>query len=166
MSGKDGEKLSFVESQIKEFEQQLDEVQARLFPISLSVDESIIKAIHLNYEQLCKIHPDECNILAFKLKQYAIYLQQQENRYRTLKNWTLNKLNVIIGNEASNYGTAYTKFEEKRLAVIAGNTFATLLNKKYLEYSSYENELSFLSSKITELAKALSDIRYNKTKND
>lgn len=162
MSETDGKKLSLVESQIESFETQLNEMQARLFPISLSVDESIINAVHLSYEQLSKIHPDECNILAFKLKQYAIYLQQKENRFRTLKNWTLNKLNVIVGQEASNYGNTYTKFEEKRLNVIAGNTFATLLNKKYLEYSSYENELSFLSSKITELAKALSDIRYNK----
>lgn len=166
MSEKDGEKSSYIESKIHDFETKLNEVQAKLFPVDISVDGTIVKAIHLSYEELCKIHPDECNVLAYKLKQYAIYLQQQENRYRTLKLWTLNKLNIVIGQQASSYGNTYTKFEEKRLSVIANNSFASLLNEKYLEFSSYENELSFLSSKVAELAKALSDIRYNKTKNE
>jgi hypothetical protein len=162
MTSKIGKEESLIQFRMTEFEQKLDSVVKRLYPEEIEIDTAVDKLLKMSYHDLVKIPPDDCSIGSFKLKQYAIYIQQKENRCKSVRIWLKSCLDTVIGKYAKNYGDSYTKYEEKRAGVISDNAYAKELNNKYIEYLAYENELNMLCGRITELSRTLSEIRQNK----
>jgi hypothetical protein len=157
-----GKEESLIQSRLLEYESKLETVTRQLYPSEIDIDPGVERLLKLTYEELTKMHPDDCSIGGFKLKQYSVYIQQKENRYRNIKNWLKSNLDTVIGKYASNYGNNFTKYEEKKAAIIADNSYAKELNKLYIEYSGYEGELNMVANRISDLAKTLSEIRNNK----
>ena len=162
MSQEVGKQKSLILSRLSEYESKLDTVIRQLYPSEIDIDSGVDRLLKLSYDELVKMHPDECSIGGYKLKQYAVYLQQKENRFKSIKFWLKSNLDTTIGKYASNYGDTYTKYEEKKASVIADNSFAKTLNTLYLEYSGYETEMTMICNRINELSKTLSEIRNNK----
>lgn len=157
-----GEKESLIQSRLTEYESKLDVVIRKLYPSEIDIDSGVDRLLKLSYDELVKMHPDDCSIGGFKLKQYSIYLQQKENRFKSIKNWLKSNLDTVIGKYAANYGNGFTKYEEKRASVIADNSYAKILNDLYIEYSGYESEMNMICNRVNELARTLSEIRNNK----
>jgi hypothetical protein len=157
-----GKEESLIQSRLLEYESKLDVVTRQLYPSEIDIDPGVDRLLKLSYDELLKMHPDDCSIGGYKLKQYSVYIQQKENRYKSIKNWLKSNLDIVIGKYAVNYGNTYTKYEEKKASVIGDNPYAKGLNDLYMEYSGYENELHMISNRINELAKTLSEIRNNK----
>lgn len=157
-----GKEESIVQSRMHDFEKKLKEFLPKLHPPDIDVDQSIERLLKLSLDELNKMSVDDCYIGSYKLKQYSVYLQQKENRVKSISVWIKNSLDAIIGQNSANYGNNYTKYEEKRLYVIADNSYAKILNTLYTEYIGYENELNMLANRISELGKTLQDIGYNK----
>lgn len=157
-----GKEESLIQSRMEDFIQKLDSVVKKLYPEEIEIDTAVDKLLKMSYHDLVKIPPDDCSIGAYKLKQYAMYIQQKENRCRNVKLWLKNNLDIVIGKLAKNYGDSYTKFEEKKAGVLGDNIYAKELNNKYIEYCAYESELSMLCTRIVDLSRTLSEIRQNK----
>src|SRR5690606_12431112 len=155
-----GNKESSTESRLKEFEEKLDILLANLIIPSPKVSNNIDEIIGLSYDQLVKISAEECSIFSYQLKQYAYYIQQKENRYRNIERWANECLKRVYGKESSNYGTQYTKYEEKMYMIINGNLYADKLHRIMLEYGAYANELHLLNNKLLDMSKSLQDIKY------
>ena len=156
-----GEVESTIESKILKYEEELDAIIDKI-GISYFKDDVSIEALNLNYEQLSKMDQQECCILSYKLQQYGLYINSVYNRLENIKNWAENYLNVIIGKYCKNYGTTYTKFEEKKAAIIAENSAAEALLKVILKVGGKAKEISGLSQKIQSMATTLLEISKSK----
>lgn len=154
-----GEKESPVQKKLDDFIKDLEAKTENLLPINNPLNSEIEEALNLTYDQLRAISRDECYILSYKLLQYSVYIQKLKNRYANIKRWADNNINIMIGLEASNYGNTYTKFEEKKLLVIANNEYAKVLNQIWLKYGALENELEEISNRVNYISKALQEIK-------
>lgn len=134
---------------LNEFEKELD-----LFIISHQ-NADIEYILSLNKEQIEKLSTQDCISYSLLLNRYALYLQKVSNRLNNKVRWATHNMNIIIGKEANNYGTTYSKFDERALMVKTQNTYAIALNKIVLEEGAKLAELEFLASKIQAIAKSL-----------
>ncbi len=160
MSGKEE---SLTQSRLKEFEQELDAMLANI-GITFIQNPEVIDALQLTYEQLKNIVSEEALILACQLQQYALYIQSVYNRLDSIKGWAEHNLSVVVGKEGRNYGTDYTKYEEKRAYVINENSYAKALAKILLSSSSKAKELNHMSNKIEKYSYILLELSKRKTR--
>ena len=156
-----GEEELATESRLKQFESELDSFIDSI-GISFVKDDYAIKALELTYDQLVKISPQEALIANFKLQQYGLYILSLYNRAENIKNWANHNLNVIVGKYGQQYGDKFTKFEERRCMVVAGNTFAYALNNILLKASSKSTELNKIADKVDKIAYALHELSKKK----
>lgn len=159
-----GEEELATESRLKDFERDLDNL-INSIGITFTKDEVATEALNLTYEQLKKMHYQEALILNYKLHQYGLYILSLYNRAENIKNWANHNLNVVVGKEGHNYGSTYTKFEERRVMVIAGNSFAKALSDIYLRSSAIATELNGLSLKIEKIAYSLFELSKKREQN-
>lgn len=154
-----GEKESLVQKKLDEFIKELDVKTQILLPINNPLNSEIEEALNLSYDQLRSIAREECYILSYKLLQYSVYIQKIKNRYSNIKRWADSNINIMIGKESGNYGNTYTKFEEKKLLVIANDEYAKALYQIWLKYGALENELDEVSNRINYISKSLQEIK-------
>lgn len=113
----------------------------------------------MTYDQLKNIHPEECALLCFKLAQYATYLQKTFNRLKNIRRWSENNLLVVIGKYGKDYGDKWTKFEERKFAIIADNEYAKSLYDIWLKYGALEEELTEIANKVRYISQTIGDIK-------
>lgn len=156
-----GEIESSIESKIEQYEASLDELIDKI-GISYVKDEESIEALKLTYNQLSKMDQQECTILAYKLAQYGLYIQSVQNRLSNINNWCNTALEKIVGKHAQNYGTQFTKYEEKKACIIAENSAAAALSKLILKSSGKYKELNGISTKIANMSTILIELSKSK----
>lgn len=149
----------YTTQQITVFIKDLDDHIKSLLPLKNPVDNVIGEALNMTYEQIKNIHAEECAILCYKLAQYATYLQMTINRYKNLRRWAENNLNLMMGKYGNNYGTQYTKFEEKRSALIVDNDHAKSLYDVWLKYGSLEEELSEIANRVRYISQTIQEVK-------
>lgn len=156
-----GEIESTVESKIASYEAELDSIIDKV-GISYVKDEVSLEALNLTHAQLLSMDQQECCVISFKLQQYGLYVNSIYNRLENIKNWAEERLSIIIGKYAKNYGTAYTKYDEKRAAIIAENSVAEALLKVVLKSGGKAKELSGVSQRIGNMATTLLELSKSK----
>lgn len=154
-----------IDEKIKKYEKELDDIIEKI-GISFYKDEASIEALKLTYSQLRDMDQRECCILAYNLQQYGLYIQSVTNRLNSISYWLNESINKIVGKYAKNYGTDYTKFEEKRAAIIAENEAANHLMSLLIKASGKNKELYSLSTKIGSMANTLLEISKSKRVNN
>jgi len=154
-----------IDEKIKKYENELDDIIEKI-GISLYKDEASIEALKLSYSQLRDMDQRECCILAYGLQQYAIYIQSITNRLNSVSYWINESLNKIVGKYAKSYGNDYTKFEEKKAAIIAENEAANYLMSLLIKSSGKNKELYGISAKILNMATTLLEISKSKRVNN
>lgn len=152
---------SSIDTKINNYEKDLDDIIEKI-GISFYKDEASIEALSLSYQQLKDMDQRECCILAYQLQQYGLYIQSITNRLNSISYWLNESLNKIVGKNCKNYGTDYTKFEEKKAAIIAENEAANYLMKLLIKSSGKNKELYSISAKIATMATTLLEISKSK----
>jgi hypothetical protein len=158
----DGEKQLSTESKKDLFNDKLDMLLANLIIPTPKIANNIDDILSLNYEQLKSISTDECSIFSYQLKQYSYYIQQKYNRFKNIEIWAKECMKIVFGQQANNYGTTYTKWEEKQAIIISGDSYAKKLHTISLEYHCYAEEMNQLSNRLLDMAKTLDNIVYNR----
>lgn len=156
-----GKEESIVELQNINYEKELDSIIDKI-GISFVKDDVAIETLNLTHSQLNAMDQQECCILSYKLQQYGLYINSIYNRLENIKNWAEQRLSVIVGKYAKNYGDIYTKYEEKRSAVIAENSAAEAYLKIILKAGGKAKELNTVSQKISAMATTLLEISKSK----
>lgn len=161
-----GENKSLTESRKDDFIEKLDEVLKNLIVPEPKVSNNIEDILSLTYQQLKEISIQECNIFAYQLKQYSYYVQMKENRFKNIERWSKESMRGIFGKYAQEYGTQYSKYEERCDMVIADNSYALALNKIIILAGGQAKELEGLSYRLLDMSKSLADIALSKRKNN
>jgi hypothetical protein len=154
-----------IDEKIKKYEKELDDIIEKV-GISFYKDEASIEALKLSYEQLRDMDQRECCILSYNLQQYGLYIQSVVNRLNSISYWINESINKIVGKNCKNYGNDYTKFEEKKSAIIAENEAANYLMSILVKSSGKTKELYGLSAKINTMAATLLEISKSKRTNN
>lgn len=158
---KNGELESLVDSKLKKYEEQLDDIVNKV-GISYVKDEVSIEALKLTYKQLTAMDQQECCIIAYKLSQYGLYIQSIHNRLSSIAGWADESLSRMVGKYAKNYGDSYTKYEEKRAAIINENSAAKALADLSIKANGKMQELYGVSQKIASISNILIELSKSK----
>ena len=86
-------------------------------------DPSMQMALDLDHQSLIRLSSDEANAYAFRLHAYCIFLRKELDKVLAKKVWCEDILHKVVGNNWSSFAD-YMKYEPKRQAIIAQDTFA------------------------------------------
>ncbi len=125
-------------------------------------DDRVQEYLTLTYEELNSYDAEECNIAAYTLERYALYLQKEINRNQAKYNWALENIVKIIGKIGNNYGDKWTKYEMRRSMVINDNEYAEALNSLAMEMNIKITELSYITKNISSISNTLKNLSRNK----
>lgn len=109
-----------------------------------------------------KLTPEDCAQIAYRLAQYAFFIQRTINREQARHNWADESIKEVIADEINNYkGYGYV---EKSLQAIKHNDRATGLNniKKYAKQRI--DRLAYLATNIKNLSDVIMAVQKNKVK--
>lgn len=86
-------------------------------------DPTMQMALDLTHQELIHLTSDEANAYAFRLHAYCIFLRKELDKVLAKKIWCEEILHKVVGTNWNSF-SEYMKFEPKRQAIIAQDTFA------------------------------------------
>jgi len=125
-------------------------------------EEELNKYFTMSRDTIEKQTPEDCAQIAYRLGQYAFFIQRTVNREIARHNWAEETIKETIANEINNY-KGYG-FVEKSLQAIQNNDKATSLNKIKKYTKQRIDRLSYLSNNIKNLSDILLSIQKTKVK--
>lgn len=149
------------EKKWKEIEQKLNDYQNNL-ALSIHKNNRVIEILNLDIEQLRNLQAEDCGIYSFLLTQYSTFLQKEINRHQAKNKWANHNIDIMIGKYGCNYGDKYTKLEERKLMLIADNSYAKALYDMVKFSSVICEDLSFMAKKVEIMANHLSELQRSK----
>lgn len=144
---------------LNQFEGELDDFNKSIGLVKVNIDPVMEQALNFSIDELNGMDVADIANYAYKLQSYSLYIQRQYNRVKNLYRWANHNLTIITAKEGNQYGNQYTKYEEKKAFVAAGNSYGVQLNKVILDAGARMEELDSLSTRIASVSKALSDIQ-------
>lgn len=147
---------------LKDFIDKLDLYVAGLGLGSITYSSEVEKALNFKADELRGLNSEECGVYAYKLQQFALFIQKEKNRSKNISNWIDNNIKILIAKEGKSYGDNFTKYDMIRSSIITFDTYGEALGKLYDEFNSKSEELDQISNKIAAISKTLSDLQYTK----
>jgi hypothetical protein len=160
------DKSTSAKEQLEHWDKILDEYENRigLPPIASPGDkDELEKYLSMDRNVIEKFTGDECAMVAYRLSQYAFYLQRLLNQETARLNWSKSKLKSEIASTVGNY-TGYS-YEERSGKAINGNEHAMALQKIAIFAQQRADRLTFLSASLKNLADYMKSIQFNKRGN-
>lgn len=153
-----GNQKSYLQSQLDKFEEMMNDFDTSIGLGNLTYNPEVDAALSFSFDQLNTMDAESCLLYAYKLEQYALFLQARHNRMRNVKNWAKNNLTLIVAKEGKNYGTQYTKYEEKVALVCAGDSYAAEINS-FLSISDCKaEELEMMANRVSNMSRTLNNL--------
>ena len=153
--------------QVEEWDRVLDEYEniiglAPYIKLTGFDDDELTVYFTMKRDSVEKLTPEDCAQIAYRLGQYAFFIQRTVNREIARHNWAEETIKETIANEINNY-KGYG-FVEKSLQAIQNNDKATSLNKIKKYTKQRIDRLSYLSNNIKNLSDILLSIQKTKVK--
>lgn len=124
----------------------------------IKYNNEVEQILSYTLDELKKLTPLELEESAYVLAQYALFIQKEFNTHYAKHEWARRNLDNYIGTRAKEYGDKFTKFEEKRGAIIKDSPVAGALDKMIKEASIRVNSLEQISVRINAIARILENI--------
>lgn len=86
--------------------------------------EEYTQIINLSHEEILNLNAEQAYANAIKLQAYSIYLKKDLDKIKAQSLWCEDILNRMVGTHWKDFSD-YMKYEPKRQAIIANDTFAT-----------------------------------------
>ena len=93
------------------------------------VNPEVELILSLTAEQISELTSEQCTEAAYLLYAYCQHVQSVYNKNMAKLEWCNNALWKILSKEIDQYGTQYTKYEQKYQQAIQGNDFARKVNE-------------------------------------
>lgn len=152
MSGE--QELKTVDEQLREIKQTINGYYQQLNLEQLGVTSEVDKYLEKNEKQRSKMLPEECAIAASILHQHAAYLQIEVNRQLAVINFCNKRIMEILGDKVSQYGSKYTKYEQRLALAIKESEVAQKLQAVRNEAQLRVDTLNYLPPYITNIARS------------
>lgn len=136
-----------VEERWAEVDTLLEDYKKKLF-LKLQVNPDVENILNLREIQIKTLDKETSNAYSYLLMQHSLYIQEEYNYHATKNAWAKHNMEIVLGRLAPNYGNKYTKWEEKKAAIILENKYAKILNEFIRETTLRMETLSFIAKKI------------------
>ena len=152
--------------QVSEWDKVLDEYENQLglgtYAPNQFDESELNKYLYMSRDELEKLTPEDCSIIAYRLGQFSFHVQRSINREIARYNWSEENIKEAIADDINNYkGYGYI---EKSSQAIKHNDKANALNKikKYAKQRS--DRLQYIANSIKNLSDILLSILKTKVK--
>lgn len=153
-----GEEELKVEDAWKKVNDVVQEYLSSLGVNKIQYNPEVEEVLNLTRSQIRNMQDVELRENSFLLSQYSLFVQREINRHYAQLEWANQNLNALVGKYASNYGTQYTKWEEKYAMIVSDNAYAKSLFQMVKQASLRVKNLEFISGKISLLARIFSSM--------
>lgn len=158
-----GEKSSVVESKVQEVnninEAQLAKVGLAHYIYNVEVED----ILSMDIKTLSDLTPDSIGEKAYVLAQYALYLQKEYNRLRSLVLYCQHSIDQLLSKEYANFDHIFGN-DLKKEAFINSNDWARALNEKRKELSVQTDSLFGISQSVKFMSETLIELQRSKRK--
>jgi len=120
-------------------------------------DPVIQSIMDLPYEDLISLSSDEAYANSFKLHSYCVYIRKEMDKCLAKRLWCEETLNNMVAKNWKNH-SEYMKYEVKRQAVIAEDTFATKVEKMRIYLNGAISQSDNKLDSVKRMADILQDI--------
>jgi hypothetical protein len=155
-----GNNNSKIEDRFYEHYKIVQDYISSLGTVRVSKNEDVSHALSLSSDILRSLSAEDCGMYAYSLSLYNIYLQKELSKHKIKLNWAKHNLSIIYGKYCSEFGTQYTKYDEKKDYVNHHNEAAQILLKMIVhaegiieEIDGYIRRVSFTLNTLLELQK-------------
>jgi len=151
------EKMEKIEAVLDEYEHQCGFPQLK----SPGQEKELDEYLNMDRETVEKLTPDAACSLAYRLSQFAFYIQRLYNREKSRKTWAETELNRVIAGHIEDY-SQYLKYEMRTAMVCRENAYATNVQNIVRYAAQRMQRLEDLSAGIQNLAGAIRSVGYVK----
>lgn len=162
MSGKEESKNHYVENKIKSIHEQIDALEKIYGLHSIVYDPEIDKLLNYTWNDLETFTPNECIQNCYILNQYMLSLKLSINRYKSLKLFCLNALNLVFSSEYKEYKIDFNPVEITKYSIIKGNGYAKVLNEYIQEYDINIQTFEGVVDSINKISDTFKNMSYTK----
>ena len=148
---------------LEQRDELLDDYEAKIsLPVSKSpgTTEELETYLSMDKTHLEKLSIEDCGHIAYRLMQFAFYIQRSQNRELARVAWAENEVDHVIANSLNNFkGYGY---KEKSIQAIKNNEHASKVNQIAIFAKQRAERLNFVSNGLKNLAEMIRSIQINK----
>lgn len=146
------------EKKLEEFLQTIDEWVACKGLPKVEQKEDIEAILNMRSQEISQLSAKECLAFAYELYAYSDYLESVKSKEKIALDWADSSIWYIISKSLDNYGTTYTKWEQKYYSAVKENPLAyeILRIKKHAE--ARLSTVDGKASKVLRMADTLSNL--------
>lgn len=153
--------------EVKYWDDILDEYEASIglgkySDVHNFTDSELNNYFTMSRDMVEKLSPEDCAQIAYRLAQYAFFLQRTVNREIARHNWAEEGIKESIADEINNY-KGYG-FLEKSLQAIKHNDKASTLSKIKRYAQQRIDRLSYLANNVKNLSDIILSVQKTKVK--
>lgn len=148
-------------SGIDELNRYLDKYCMEFMTPDCQIDPISQCILNFTHEQLLKLTSDECYSYAFKLHSYCIYLRKELDRSIAKIDWCESIISKAVGQRWKLHSD-YMKYEAKRSAIIADDTFITKVDNLSRHLTASNTQVDKKLEHVKKMADILQDLARRK----
>lgn len=160
-----GENESITPGAVDKLDEILDQFEKDLGIVPRTKPNPEVELLmRLTRAELKVLSPEDCSEAAIILEQYSFYIQRVFNLDKARHDWCVEQVNRLIAPTLNQYGTNYTKYDEKRMLAVKDNDVASKLDFQRIKSMNRMNRLEYLSGKVGSYAHKFNKLAESKAK--
>ena len=146
------------EKRLSEFLSAIETWKACKNLVEIEENENVDQILNMNSDDIKTMTGEQCLSQAYELYAYGEYIESMKVKEKIVLDWADSSIWYIISTTMQNYGTQYTKWQEKYYSAIKENPLATdiLIVKNHAE--ARVSLLSGKSDRIQKMAEILNNL--------
>lgn len=166
MSGNEELKNRYVEDKIKSVTDQIDALE-RMYGIDcVTPSPEINNILNFTWNQLDNLTPTECSQHYYVINQYLLNLKLKINRFKSIRQFCINALNLVISSEYKNFKIDFAPIELTKYAIIKNNDYAKVLNKYIQENETNIQTTDGIIDFVSKIGETYKNMSYNKRQDE
>ena len=146
------------EEKLAEFLEAIDSWTKSKYLHDVGLKKEAPRALCFDKEQLHMLTRDECAFYAYELYAYSEYVETIRTKENAVLDWADSSIWYIISTVMQNYGTQYTKWQEKYYSAIKENPLASEILKVKNHAEARVKILSGKADRIQSMAQILNNL--------
>ena len=146
------------EEKLNEFLNAIDEWISSKGVLEIQKNEDVEKILNLRSEDINALSSKECLTYAYELYAYSDYIESVKAKEKIILEWANSSIWYIISRSLDNYGTSYTKWQQKYYSAISENPLASSILKLKNHAEARVSSIDGKSSKTQKMADTLTNL--------
>tara|TARA_Y100000310_G_C20229415_1_gene599509 strand:+ start:87 stop:554 length:468 start_codon:yes stop_codon:yes gene_type:complete len=150
------------EERLNEFQEAVEKWSSSKHLATVKAPKEVVRILNFNKETLTILTGEECLCYAYELHAYSEYLETIKAKENATLEWADSSIWYIISTAMQNYGTQYTKWQEKYYSAIKENPLASEILKIKHHAEARVGTINNKSERVQKMADILNNLSRTK----